>query len=303
MSASTVSFISSSGGVGKTKLSLILSYYLRGLHEKVLLVDMDPTAGASLLLLSDEEYMKYVEDGKTLSSLMKRYLSKSEVEFDRAVVNVKMGDRFIDLLIPGDDFIEYVEKIWQTASPGPRFRKMFKYIIPLERYDFIIIDNAPFFDPRYTSLALYVSEKFFIPLRPSLVDLKRTLSMVEKIRDELTVALEIFSPKTDVGRFMEQNMNAVFNLVPSNPKTAEHVFVRNFLDIDHSLVGLHPDTRKRVQRLLTISTKLKNQISFLQSYIKTLAPIERFPTEVDGVLEKTGDFTREASRVLGLPVV
>ncbi len=302
MNAKVVSFISASGGVGKTKLSLILSYYLRTRPLNVLLVDMDPTAGASLLLLSDEEYTKYVDEGRTLSRLMKRYLSRSEVDFDRGVVTTRIGDKYIDVLIPGDDFIDYVEKIWQTASAGPRFRKMFNYIIPKNRYDYIIIDNAPFFDPRYTSLVLYISDIFFVPLRPSLVDLKRTLTMIEKIRDELEVVLEIYFPKLDVRKFMEENIYAVFNLVPPGPKTAEHKFVKNCLNIDHSLVDVGADTRRRVENLLILSNKLKTYISFLNSYLKSLAPIERFPTEVGKVPEITENYTREVSKILGLPI-
>lgn len=301
MSAKTISFISASGGVGKTKLSLMLAYYLKKEYGlKILFIDMDPTAGASLLLLEDEEFDKYVESGKTFSTLIRRYLEKLETEFDRAKVTAKIGDNYIDLLIPGEDFIDYIVKMWETPSAGPRFRKMFNYIVPMQRYDYIIVDTAPFFDPRYTSLAIYFADKFIIPLRPSLIDLKRTDRMINKIRDELEIFIENYHPEKDAETYMVDNMHGIFNLV--QPNTAELKFVEIFLDIEHSLQDVGRDARRRVERLMPTANRLKEKINFLQCYVKRLADVERFPQETEGV-EKSKEYLREASKILGIPVI
>jgi len=63
--ALTASFASSSGGVGKTKLSLMLAYWLSR-QERRRVLFMDPTAGAPLMALSEEDYDGYVDQGKTL---------------------------------------------------------------------------------------------------------------------------------------------------------------------------------------------------------------------------------------------
>lgn len=305
MTAKIISFISSSGGVGKTKLSLLLAYYLKHLVSKILFIDMDPTAGASLLLLEDEEFDDYIENGKTFSTLIKRYLEKSKIEFDRTKITTNIGDKYIDLLIPGEDFIDYIGKIWETPSAGLRFRKMFNYIIPQHRYDYIIVDTAPFFDPRYTSLAIYFADTFIVPLRPSLIDLKRTHRMIDKIRDELEIIIETYHQEKDVETYMLENIHGVFNLVPTQPKTAERKFVEIFLNLDpqHSMQDIGTNTRQRVSKLLLIANRLAEKINFLQCYIKTSAQLERFPIETKEVFNIGENFLKETSKILEIPTM
>nr|MDO8045395.1 hypothetical protein [Candidatus Baldrarchaeota archaeon] len=65
----------------------------------------------------------------------------------------KLEIRLSIFLLPGDDLIDVVDRFWKTGAAGPRFRKMFKSMVPFSRYDYVIIDTAPFFDPRYITLS------------------------------------------------------------------------------------------------------------------------------------------------------
>ena len=290
-----VSFISASGGVGKTKLSLLFAYYLRKrFNVRVLFVDLDPTSGASLLVLKDDVFDRYVNDGRTFSDMIKRYEDGVNVEFYRFKIDVEVGDTFIDFLLPGDDLIDVVDRFWKTGAAGPRFRKMFKSMVPFSRYDYVIIDTAPFFDPRYITLSIYVSRFFVVPLRPSIVDVKRTIRMLNKIRGELEISLEGKGISAD--SFLRKNVFGVFNLVPSNPRQAECQFVESFLQRRSPSSG--GATRIRVERLLRQAQRLADIIRFIRSHVKASATLERFPTEYKQAIDAAKEYLREISNEL-----
>lgn len=187
-SAKTVSFISASGGVGKTTLSVFLAKWI--LDEKLapasrlLLVDLDPTAGLSLSLMSERDYQQCVDDGKSLDRLYKdfsRGISSLNVEDYAAPVS--HGGFRLNLLIPGDELDIMAEELWRPGNPGPRFRRLLERSGVYSQYDFVIFDSAPFFDMRYTVLSLYAASKYVVVLRPSLVDFRRTLRMLRRLMD------------------------------------------------------------------------------------------------------------------------
>jgi len=213
-SARTVSFISASGGVGKTTLALGLAsfLYLKRQLKRLLLVDLDPTAGLSLSVLSDEEYDKLVESRKTLSDMLRALDEGRNVSVDDYRVPKVVGRVAFDLLVPGEELSYHMDNLWRTGRPGDVFKGALRRAGVYDRYDFVIFDSAPFFDQRYTVVNLYASERYVVVLRPSLIDLKRTirmLSFLARIHGEALAG----SSQAFFNRFL-----GVFNMVESRTK-------------------------------------------------------------------------------------
>jgi len=290
--AVVASFVSASGGVGKTKLSLMLAYHLRNLSQKVLFIDMDPTAGASLTVFSEEKYDKHVEEKKTLSNALELRFQNVTVDPSSVIVQAEVGSTIFDFVLPGERLINVVDELWKSSLPGLRFKKALDAFIPFSKYDYIIVDSAPFFDPRYTELSLHISDCIFIPLRPSLIDLKRTLRMVSLLKDEVEA--------TEKGEKLRENMYAVFNHVPDKPSQVERRFVESFLKGEKGKNFKSSDLQRRYDALLTYAERLKSEgVKFMSSYVETSSDVERFPAPaVSKLPEKAEGFVIEASQIL-----
>ncbi len=214
--AKVISFISASGGVGKTTLSIILAAWLAKYRKvssyNILLVDMDPTAGLSLALMDNKAYDTIVDSKMTLADMyFDRFKHRKNVKADDYVSPAKVGDVHLRILVPGEDFIDAVDDAWKAGNPGSIFRRLFEKAGVYSGFDYIIIDSAPFFDLRYTVLSIYLSSKYAVVLRPALIDCKRTLRMLHKL--EQYYAEEMGGVREFYSRFL-----GILNMVPPNMK-------------------------------------------------------------------------------------
>jgi len=290
--AAVASFVSASGGVGKTKLSLMLTYYLSRNGRKVLFIDLDPTAGASLTVFNEDEYDEIVKSRKTLSDALEQHLiQKAIVEPSSVTVTAKVGDAFLDFVVPGERLIRVVDELWKSSSAGLRFKRALESFIPFGKYDYVLVDNAPFFDPRYTALSLHISDCVFIPLRPSLIDLKRTARMLFWLEEEVAT--------TEKGEKLGESMFAVFNQVPYLPIQVEKRFVESFLKGEEGVGVSSSVLSKRYSTLLAYARQLRSLgVKFLSAYVEIASEVERFPS-INKLPEKAKGFVEEAANVLG----
>jgi chromosome partitioning protein len=186
--AKVVSFISASGGVGKTTLAILLAKWLienRLVSPlKLLLVDLDPTAGLSLSLMDEEEYERRLSEGLTLVNLYRDYqrglMSRKVSDYARPV---KHEGRELQVLVPGEELELVADELWRTGRPGPKFLELMRNSGAYTLFDSVIFDSAPFFDTRYTVLSIYAAERYVVVLRPSLVDSRRTLRMLKRLME------------------------------------------------------------------------------------------------------------------------
>jgi chromosome partitioning protein len=186
--AKVVSFISASGGVGKTTLTILLAKWLienRLVSPlKLLLVDLDPTAGLSLSLMDEEEYERRLSEGLTLVNLYRDYqrglMSRKVSDYARPV---KHEGRELQVLVPGEELELVADELWRTGRPGPKFLELMRNSGAYTLFDSVIFDSAPFFDTRYTVLSIYAAERYVVVLRPSLVDSRRTLRMLKRLME------------------------------------------------------------------------------------------------------------------------
>jgi len=290
--AAVASFVSASGGVGKTKLSLMLAYHLSRSGRKVIFIDLDPTAGASLTVFNEDEYDELVKSRKTLSDALEQNLiQKAIVEPSSVTATAKVGDALLDFVVPGERLIRVVDELWKSSSAGLRFKRALESFIPFGKYDFVLVDNAPFFDPRYTALSLHISDCVFIPLRPSLIDLKRTARMLFWLEDEVATM--------EKGVKLSESMFAVFNQVPYLPIQVEKRFVESFLRGEEGVGVSSSVLLKRYSTLLAYARQLRNLgVKFLNAYVEIASEVERFPI-INKLPEKAKGFVEEAANVLG----
>lgn len=269
----TVSFISASGGVGKTTFSLGFAAYLRwqkGYQYRILLVDLDPTAGLSLNILTDEEYSKYEDEKKTFSDL---YFDgkKKNIDIEDYVISVAAKAVPLQLLIPGEKLQDVVDDAWKTGIGPLIIRRILSKAGLYSKYDLIIFDSAPFFDYRYTIINLYVSSRYVTILRPSIVDFRRTLHMLTWLL--YTHATVVAGSGSEFFiRFL-----AILNMVGGRRKGKIHdAFLR--------YIGLQTTTKhfgEMINQVENYMNKLKSMINVSDVYLSDNAFIE-----TRGFLEK-----------------
>jgi cellulose biosynthesis protein BcsQ len=269
----------------------MLAYHLSRNGRKVLFIDLDPTAGASLIVFNEDEYDELVKNRKTLSDALEQNLvQKALVEPSSVIATARVGDALLDFIVPGERLIRVVDELWKSSSAGLRFKRALESFIPFGKYDFVIVDNAPFFDPRYTALSLHISDCAFIPLRPSLIDLKRTVKMLSWLEDEVAAM--------ERGLKLRENMLAVFNQVPYLPIQVERRFVESFLKGEEGVGVSSSILLKRYNTLLAYAKQLRNLgVKFLSAYVEVASEVERFPI-INRLPEKAKGFVEEAANVL-----
>jgi len=278
-----ISFISASGGVGKTKLALILAYYLKkGLKKNVLFIDLDPTAGASFSVFDDEELESYIDTNRSFSAMIRHFNEGRNIDYDKYKITAKISDTYIDFIIPGDDLVDVIEDFWKKGSAGPTFSEKLREIIPFSRYDYIIIDTAPFFDPRYTTLSVYLSDYQVIPVTPSIVDIRRNIMMLNKIKDDVKMAIKFKGLNLDLRKFMKERYLVILNKIPTRPNQAEFIFFKHYI-YSESINNLSNITRRRVDKLKEYMDKLSQITKILKAGVKAVdRTIHRFPKEANG---------------------
>ena len=269
-SAKTVSFISASGGVGKTTLSAYLAMWLlenkRVTSSRLLLVDLDPTAGLSLSLMREEEYQQSVDEKRSLVELYESFFTRgvASANIEDFVTKVKHGGEYwLNILVPGEELDRMVDELWRPGNPGPSFRRLMERSGVYARYDYVIFDSAPFFDMRYTVLSLYAASRYVVVLRPSLVDFRRTTRMLRRLMDYSSD----FGLSTGefLGRFM-----GVFNLVRRS-READALLAKGF----RGVASARSKQDERTSDLRSYVDTLENLINVSKSLIPLSAEISR----------------------------
>lgn len=174
MVANKVSIINMKGGVGKTTLSINLALYLSEIMKKrVLLIDLDPQANATIVGIEENELNDFliIKKKKSIADLFincyKNYgpfpgMSKDKININEYLYRAyespdKVG--YLDI-IPSEINLSSILKGVQV---GP-FELKNKIIQEAEnKYDYIIIDCAPTYSI-LTTLALNATEAVLIPV-------------------------------------------------------------------------------------------------------------------------------------------
>jgi chromosome partitioning protein len=292
--AKVVSFISASGGVGKTTLAILLAKWLienRLVSPlKLLLVDLDPTAGLSLSLMDEEEYERRLSEGLTLVNLYRDYqrglMSRKVSDYARPV---KHEGRELQVLVPGEELELVADELWRTGRPGPKFLELMRNSGAYTLFDSVIFDSAPFFDTRYTVLSIYAAERYVVVLRPSLVDSRRTLRMLKRLM-EYAGDFGLSTAEYLTSRFL-----GVINLARSQTIEADALLSLGFKGVSPSK-GFNPLKPTRDERRIMLENSIEGLMKLIpfSDYVMPLkAEISRL--ELKDIMK---DKDKEVSGVL-----
>ena len=207
-----VSFISAPGGVGKTTIAFILGLFARRMSGKrILFIDLDPSIGLSFMVLRSRARIYDIEKNKqTLSKLLDEIISEcKDIDLGRYIHSGKYKETFLDIVVPDYHLCEVIDKLWYgpSAKKEIKLRRLIEYIKQQRPYDLIIIDTIPFYDRKYTVLAMYASDYIIVPVRPTVIDVYRTGLMLK----DLPRLLEESEESLYKGR-----LGMIFNMVKSS---------------------------------------------------------------------------------------
>lgn len=166
--ARVISLLNMKGGVGKTTCAVNLATYLAKEHgKKVLLVDFDPQTNASLSLMPEEAWEKWVARHGSMADVLEvrgeRKHSEPSKLVDCIVHDVLPDVPGLDLL-PSHLALTFID-LDLAARPGRErifSRKIAKVI---EQYDVILCDCPPNLMSA-TQNALYASDSYLVPMQP-----------------------------------------------------------------------------------------------------------------------------------------
>lgn len=172
------------GGVGKTTTVVSLAEALAADDEtkKVLVIDLDPQASASVAIAGDDILDGLIDADRTFEAFLdKRLITRDRIRIDdlihRTISGVTYGGRQLDVaLLPCGPRLRAVERdlIYElavarhshTATDG-KITKLFRDdILPLAAmFDYILFDCAPGISP-VTEIAIRLSDFVIVPTVP-----------------------------------------------------------------------------------------------------------------------------------------
>lgn len=172
MAAKLVSIINMKGGVGKTTLSFNLALYLAEiLKKKVLLIDFDPQANATIVSTDPILYREHCRKKKTIADV---FIHAARIygpvsagaaptlnieDFLYSVLEQKEGAGKFDL-IPSELILSSVLK---GMTLGPFDLEQLVTPQVRENYDYIIVDCAPTYSS-LTTVALNTTRAVLVPM-------------------------------------------------------------------------------------------------------------------------------------------
>lgn len=155
-----ITFANFKGGTGKTSNSCLISYELSKLGKKVLLVDLDPQANATSLLLMTAQNIK--GEVITFDSTLMNAIAKGDLR--PIVTEVKEN---LYLLPSFADFTSYGLYLEKKFPDSQRERVMyFQGLLSAieDEYDYIIVDTPPTLSI-YTDSAVAASDQIVIVMQ------------------------------------------------------------------------------------------------------------------------------------------
>jgi chromosome partitioning protein len=189
-SARMVSVINMKGGVGKTTLSFNLCRSLAAeRNKKVLLIDLDPQANATIVSMSEADYKKHRSQKKTIADVfinnIKTYgpvqvndLPRLEIkDFVHNVYRNSDGGLFD--IVPSELMLSSLLK-GMTLGPFDLNKLVVDRV--KRKYDYILIDCAPT-NSQLTTIALNTTGSVLVPMVADMFGSHGTSLMLQVLED------------------------------------------------------------------------------------------------------------------------
>jgi chromosome partitioning protein len=189
--ARTISFLNMKGGVGKTSLIVNVAACLASLKQRVLVIDFDTQANASIWLMRLDRW-------NALSPYPEKFLLQPFVDTACGLPELVQKDVVSEgdgpSLLPGLDLIPSsfdlmdLEHDVPLPPEGSHHRRFWRLLQPLlPEYDFILFDCPPSFSYA-TRCALFASREILVPANPdalSIIGFNLMISKLEKFRQKV----------------------------------------------------------------------------------------------------------------------
>jgi chromosome partitioning protein len=176
----TIAIANQKGGAGKSPTAVHLAYALANAGNKVLFVDLDPQATASLHFLGK----KYKQQQPTIYNALINL---------QPITPININEHLF--LLPAHDELERAE-IELTAKKGAFYQaQLTKLLQKYSGYDYCIIDTPGSRVSVFTVLALTAAQLVIIPVKTEIAHLEATIdtmNMIEDVKAGLNPKLQIW---------------------------------------------------------------------------------------------------------------
>jgi chromosome partitioning protein len=185
LAVQAIAFLSASGGVGKTTIAAHLAHRFLNEGRRVLMVDLDPSAGLSTALLGEAGVAQLEEKRRTVGDALLRFLRGEDIELADYAVTAKLGIYKVDLVPSGDSLSDAMGLAWYSGSrPSPeRLLRQFLERSGAASWDVVVLDTLPFYERRYTLTAIYAADKIIVVTHPYGAEPFRVRRMYNKIAE------------------------------------------------------------------------------------------------------------------------
>ena len=186
--ARTIVLANQKGGVGKTTSALNLAYGLARVGRRVLLVDMDPQATATIGLLATDGVEAF-RQGRTMTSVILGTASMQAIIIGR---DTPISPAH---LLPFDLAASHIDLAETDSRREPGFDALLREALEpeLAHYDFIVIDAPPNLG-MLTWMALTAAQDVIIPVRTEPYDAMGVgliLGTINKVQRRLNPSLRL----------------------------------------------------------------------------------------------------------------
>jgi chromosome partitioning protein len=212
--ARVVAFVNQKGGVGKTTSALNLAYALLDANCRVLLLDLDPQATASVALFAQGSVEAYRQE-RTLAHVILRGRPLAEAI-------VPAGEAVGNRSAPFDFVASHIELAESDGRREPGFEVALREALePVRsRYDYVVLDAPPNLG-MLTVMALAAADEVFIPVRTEPYDsmgVGLILATITKVQRRLNPGLRLagvlptqFRTRKSVDREVLEHLVAVMD--------------------------------------------------------------------------------------------
>ncbi len=190
MAARVAAFMNFKGGVGKTASVVNLAACLaRQENRRVLVVDLDAQANASLWLMTLAQWQEHVSrPQRTVTQIFSDYIrGTNSFDFDKAVVRGVPFDEApliekLDLLPSSVELLKIEDRIHDTRQAHPHTFLRRALAPVLDDYDDILLDCPPNVYS-VTRNALFAADYLIVPYIPDFLSLSGAEVLVELVSD------------------------------------------------------------------------------------------------------------------------
>lgn len=232
MPAKVISFINSKGGTGKTTSAVNVAAQLRMQRKKVLLVDLDPQANATIMYGLDKEQIKAAHVGHALLNPDDFIHTIYKVNFVKKDGHKKLK-RDIDICPSYKDLDDVCIALMPQISRETRLKKCIDNV--RDSYDYIILDCPPNYG--LCSVNALAASDFYIPVADceplSMINLEIHIDIIKQIQQNINSSLTclgVLFTKYNATKIHNKTVaivteafnNNVFNInIPNNIKFPE----------------------------------------------------------------------------------